>query len=163
MAGIAEHVVDELLRCLVGAAFFGHYQERAGDGVAAVLDGFGAAFNAVYLQGFDIGAHGVVGNVADGCIVALDGLDDAAGGIHHAGDKAFIHIFQAEQLFHSAARAGARFTIEHGDLLIRAADLVPVGDFAAEDFGELVFGQVIDRVVGVDHGDDAVVGDGGGG
>ena len=43
-----------------------------------------------------------------------------------------------------------------GELLARS-------EIPAEVIEQLVFGQVVVRVVGVDHGDDAIVGDGGGG
>lgn len=92
--------------------------ERAADGVGAVLDVVGRGLDAVDLHGLDGAVEGAEGDVADGGLVAGDGLhDDCGGAADLGGDDGLVDLvdLDAGQLDERAAGAGAFLTGDDGD------------------------------------------------
>ena len=71
-----------------------------------------------------------------------------------------LHVAAAEDVFlEKDMRPGVDFAGQDDDRLVGAAERLPVGDVAQEDLPELVHGQVLDRILGMDDDGDAVQGD----
>ena len=138
-------------------------------GVRSAADGLGGGLDAVNAEDLQaLGHFHVVGVVVDGVADGVGGVVIALHGTHQAGhvaDDVFrrrVHQRRVahDQLFHQRLGACALVALEGDDLLVVAADLAPVGDLAGVDPAHLLGGQVIHRVVFVDHEDQAVGGDG---
>ena len=108
---------DEVLRSVAQVALRGDV-ERAADGVGAVLDVVGRGLDAVDLHGLDGAVEGAEGDVADGGLVAGDGLhDDGGGAADLGGGDGLVDLvdLDAGQLDERAAGAGAFLTGDDGD------------------------------------------------
>ena len=65
-------------------------------------------------------------------------------------------IFDSDNFLKAVAGTGTSLTADNDDLSVRTAQLGPVGDVAQEDIFDLVNGQVLNTVGGVDCYRDAV-------
>ena len=98
-------------------------------------------------------------HIADGIGVLGNGLDDGAVGSLHKGRG--LHPFTAHDKLVPAFKGAGRGIAAHdNDFAVLAAKFLPVGNLAGVDIAQLLGGQVLDGVFGMDNRDNGVIGDG---
>ena len=131
-----------------GQLTLGDQQEGTLDGVTAVLDGLVGGSNAADLQSLDGVLDSGNGSVADG-----------TGITSHSGQNVAVRgqlltvlacILNTDDLLETGTGAGGSVTADADDLSVDAADLGPIGDLATVDSSNLLDGQILDGVLGID-------------
>ena len=137
-----------------GLAGAGGQDEGALNGVGAVQHGLLRGGHAAHGQSFDAVLHSGEGGVADGVGVAGHSGDHIAGG----GQLLVVlaGFLGACDRLEAVPGAGPGLTADEGDLQVVTAHVLPIGDLAGVDLGDLLHAEVAHRIGGVDDDGDAV-------
>ena len=147
-----------------------HGVVKGAEGISPGPDGIVVGLHPVHLQQLQSVSHVhvlgvVVDGIADGGGRAVKGADRLDESLHGADEILGIgglHHLQIphDLFFHDGLAAAALIALEGDDLPVLPTHLTPVGDLSGVDLLDLLHGEAVHRIVGVDHKDQRLGGDG---